>query len=225
MYGLIQGILYSFVIKTDFMKTAFCFDLDGTLTREEILPQIAKNVGLYEEINILTNITMQGLITFDKSFKLRVKLLSTIPVKEVKSTIDKISIDQHLKKFISENKDCCFIVTGNLDIWVDDFIKKNYNCNYFASKGLVDENKLLGIENILDKADAVKNIREKFNRVISIGDGMNDCSMFELSDKSIAYGGVHQPVQTLIKMSDYICYNSYALVTLLNSLKTSENEN
>ena len=69
------------------MKLAFCFDLDGTLTREEILPQIAKHVGLYEEIDLLTKITMDGLITFDKSFKLRTKLLSTIPISKVKKTI------------------------------------------------------------------------------------------------------------------------------------------
>ena len=115
MYGQIRATLFLFV-KNKFMKTAFCFDLDGTLTKEEILPQIAKHVDLFEEIDLLTNITMDGLITFDKSFKLRTKLLSTIPISIVKKTIGKIRIDYDLKKFVNENRNDCYIITGNLDV-------------------------------------------------------------------------------------------------------------
>src|SRR5690554_175911 len=119
--------------KINKMRTAFCFDLDGTLTKEEILPQIARKLGIYEEIDLLTNITMQGLITFDKSFKLRVKLLSSIPISEVKKIVDGIIIDENLQNFIQKHKENCFIVTGNLDVWVKDFIQEKYGCKFFSS--------------------------------------------------------------------------------------------
>lgn len=201
------------------MKVAFCFDLDGTLTNEEILPQIAKHVDLYEEIDLLTNITMKGLITFNKSFKLRVKLLSTIPISLVKKTVNNINIDKNLQQFILENNSTCYIVTGNLNVWVDDFILKNYNCQYFSSKATSKNDKLLGIEKIIYKQDAITELKKKYDCIISIGDGMNDCSMFEQSTIGIAYGGVHEPVATLVNLANYVCYDSLSLKRLLETLK------
>lgn len=207
------------------MKIAFCFDLDGTLTSEEILPQIARHLQLYEEIDLLTNITMQGLISFDKSFKLRVKLLSLVPISEVKKIVSKIKFDQSLSDFVKANKNDCYIVTGNLDVWVRDFIQENYGCEFYSSIADYSNDQLNGITKIITKADAVKELRQKYDMIVAVGDGMNDCSMFEQADKSIAYGGVHQPVTSLIKFSDYVVYESSALVTLLNSLKECSYEN
>jgi HAD superfamily phosphoserine phosphatase-like hydrolase len=201
------------------MKIAFCFDLDGTLTKEEILPKIAKQIDLFEEIDLLTNITMKGLITFDRSFKLRVKLLSSIPISKVNSIVDSVSIDSVLQSFVKKNKDNCFIVTGNLDVWTADFVQKNYACGFFSSKGIREGDTLLGLEKILYKEDAIKELRKTYDIIVSIGDGMNDCSMFASADIGVAFGGVHEPVSTLLKMSDYVCYNPNSLVTLLENLK------
>ncbi len=206
------------------MRIAFCFDLDGTLTSEEILPQIARHLQLFEEIDLLTNITMQGLISFDKSFKLRVKLLSSVPISEVKKIVAKVSFDKELSEFVKANKEDCYIITGNLDVWVREFIEENYGCNFYSSISNFEGDKLIGIDKIISKSDAIIELREKYDFIVAIGDGMNDCSMFEQADKGIAYGGVHQPVASLIKFSDYVVYNSSALVTLLNSLKKYNNE-
>ena len=206
------------------MKRAFCFDLDGTLTQEEILPEIARNVGIHEEIELLTKITMQGLMTFDKSMKLRVKLLSTVPISDVQKVVSRIRINQDLQKFIRENKENCFIVTGNLDVWVKDFIETNYGCRFFSSKANYKDDELLGIDSIIQKSNAIELLNDKYDSIVTVGDGMNDCSMFEAGDIGIAYGGVHPPVPTLIKLSDYVCYDGGALVNLLNALNRNSNE-
>jgi len=225
MFGPTRGILFLFVKSMiESMKRAFCFDLDGTLTEQEILPEIARNVGIHEEIDILTKITMQGLMTFDKSMKLRVKLLSVIPVSEVNNIVSKIIINPHLQKFIQENRENCFIITGNLDVWVDSFIKENFGCGYFSSNATVEGDKLIDISKILHKSTAVNAVREQYDTIVAVGDGMNDCSMFEASDLSIAYGGVHPPVPTLIKLSDYVCYDAKSLVNLLHSLNQYTHE-
>lgn len=208
------------------MKIAFCFDLDGTLTKEEILPQIAKHVDLWEEIDLLTKITMRGLITFEKSFRLRVKLLSTVPISTVKETVSKIRVDRHLQDFVRRNKGNCFIVTGNLDVWVNDFIKENYDCDYFSSVADWNDDELKGVSKIIEKKNAVEILRKDYDVIVTIGDGMNDCSMFEVGDIGISFGGVHDPVESLIKSSEYVCYDSLSLKNLLNSLlKHYSNEN
>ena len=203
-------------------KTAFCFDLDGTVTKQEILPLISKEVGLHEEINLLTDITLKGLIPFETSFKLRVKLLSIIAISVVKEVVTKVVLDENITNFIKDNKDNCFIVTGNLDVWVNELISNKLGCDSFSSTALYSGDQLDGIHIILNKGKAIEKIRASYDNIVTIGDSMNDCSMFEKANVRIAYGGIHNPVNTLIKLSDYVVYNSNTLVKLLENIK---NEN
>lgn len=199
------------------MKTAFCFDLDGTITSQEILPILAKEVDLYDEISTLTKVTMDGLIPFEKSFKLRVRLLSDIPISRVQTVIDGIELQKDIINFIKNNKDDCFIVTGNLDIWIEKAVKK-IGCKVYSSIAEYDGEKLKGIKKILNKSDAVIDLKKKYDRVIAIGDGMNDALMFEAADISIACGSVHDPVETLIELADFVTYNQKGLCNILNTL-------
>ena len=81
------------------MNTAFCFDLDGTVTQDEVLPFLARNIGLFDEIDALTMATINGHIPFEKSFKLRVRLLSSIPISEVHRALKNISLHKMLTEF------------------------------------------------------------------------------------------------------------------------------
>jgi len=197
---------------------AICFDLDGTVTSQEILPRIAKRIGIFEEINLLTNITLQGLIPFETSFKLRVKLLASVPITEVSQIVSETLLEKDIQQFIQQNAAICYIVTGNLDVWINDFVKKELGCNYFSSEADFEENKLLGIKKILNKGEAIKSLRQEYSKIITVGDSMNDCSMFEQANYRIAYGGVHSPVDSLVKLSDYVVYDSRSLCTLLKNL-------
>jgi len=199
------------------MKTAFCFDMDGTITSEEILPVLAKEVSLFEEIEILTKITMDGILPFEKSFKLRVKLLSTIPIPLVQSIIEKIQLQESLVNFIQKNKKNCFVITGNLDIWIKKLTHK-IGCNFYSSQADYKEDKLKGIKKILNKGEAVEEIKRNYDKVIVVGDGMNDAPMFEKADIKIAYGAVHEPVETLIQLADYVTYHQEGLCNILNTL-------
>ena len=66
------------------MSVAFAFDLDGTVTCEELLPLISKEVDLEEEIKFLTDLTINSFILFEMSFKLRYALLKNIKFSKVK---------------------------------------------------------------------------------------------------------------------------------------------
>lgn len=196
-------------------KVAFCFDLDGTVTQEELLPLIAKEADLFEEINILTKITLDGLIPFGKSFKLRVKLLASAPISVVKKIVDEVRLDPNITEFIRSNKSHCYIVTGNLDVWIAELIANELGCGFFSSQATYEGDTLHGIKKVLNKRDAIISLREQYDKIVTIGDSMNDCSMFEVADTRIAYGGVHQPTDSLIQLSDYVVYHSSSLVELL----------
>ena len=198
---------------------AFCFDLDGTVTTEEILPLLARELDLFDEISLLTQLTMNGQIPFQSSFKLRVKILSTIPIQQVKSIIQNVKLDPSISQFIRNNKKDCFIVTGNLDVWVEDLIRQKLGCAFYCSTAIREDHLVKGIGNILDKSTAILELKKKYSKIITIGDGMNDCAMFELANEGIAYSGVHPPVESLVKMSSFVATNSSSLVHLLHKIK------
>jgi HAD superfamily phosphoserine phosphatase-like hydrolase len=199
-------------------KTAYCFDLDGTVTQEEILPEIANVLGIKEEIYALTKATMNGHLNFESSFKLRVRLLSSVGLEIVRDIVSRVKINSKIQKFINSQPNNCFIVTGNLDVWIN-ILKDKINCKMFSSSALMQNDQIIGIKNILDKGFALKVIRDLgFERIICVGDGMNDISMFEQSDLSIAFGGVHEPFDTLIQLADYITYDEEGLCQVLKSL-------
>lgn len=200
-------------------KTAFCFDLDGTVTQEEILPLLSQEIGLFEEMQVLTEATIKGVIPFDRSFKLRCRLLSEIPISRVQNIIARVLLHLKIVEFITHHRKNCFILTGNLDVWIK-LLTERIGCKIFCSQADYEGDKLKGIAHILDKGSAVKQLRADatFDNVIAIGDGMGDAAMFEAANYSIAFGGVHPPIQTLIELSDIIVFDESALCRTLNTL-------
>jgi phosphoserine phosphatase len=199
------------------MNKIFCFDLDGTITTQEILPLIASELDLYEEILTLTHATINGLIPFERSFKLRCKLLSDVPINKVQKIVSKVKLNNFIVDFIKENKNDCYVVTGNIQEWIEPIIKK-LGCKFYCSKGKFNNNKLIGLDKIIDKGSVINSLKQQNNYIISIGDGMGDVSMFGESNIRIAFGGVHEPIETLIKNSDYLVYEGLSLCRLLNTL-------
>jgi phosphoserine phosphatase len=198
--------------------TAFCFDLDGTVTKAEVLPIIASEVGLSEEIRFLTDMTIKGQVPFEMSFRLRCALLSRIAVSEVADIVSKVPVEEETVRFLASNSRRSFIVTGNLDVWVKKLIDQ-IGCGFFSSQAEVLPNGTLGrLTKILRKSEAVRLIRSRFDRVVCIGEGFNDLPMFEEADIGIAYAGVHPPARELIDNSDYVTGNAGALCRLLGTL-------
>lgn len=199
------------------MKTAFCFDLDGTITQQEILPLIAQDLDLKEEFDVLTLATINGILPFSSSFKLRCKLLVDVPISRVKTIVLQINLFKKVVKFIQQAKGNCFIATGNLDVWIEDIIKK-IGCTTYSSEAIYKGDKLLGISRILDKGDAIKDIRTKgFDRIIAIGDGMGDIDMFRQADVSIFFSEDHQPANALKDVCDYLIFDETTLCEILST--------
>ena len=199
------------------MKTLYCFDLDGTVTSQELLPLMAAELDLYEEISALTQATISGLIPFERSFKLRCKLLSDVPIEKVQDVANKVKLNKTIVKFKKKNKENCCIITGNIYEWIKPIVEK-LDCKIFCSKGKFKNGKLKGLEKIVDKGQIIKVLKQSNKSIVSVGDGMGDVLMFQESDVSIAYGGVHEPIETLMKVSDYLVYDEDSLCRLLNTL-------
>ena len=199
------------------MSTAFCFDLDGTVTKDEILPVLSREIGLFEEISALTEATVRGVIPFRRSFLLRCRLLAEIPVSRIQEIISDIRVNDEILSFIRGNRNNCYIVTGNLDVWVAPLVDR-FGCRFFCSTADIHADRLVGVNGVLDKAQAISEIRTWHSKIVAIGDGMGDVRMFEHSDVRIAFGGTHRPIQTLMKLANFVSFHEKSLCNLLFTL-------
>ena len=164
------------------MTTVFLFDLDGTITCNELLPLIGREIGLYDELVKLTDDTMQGKIPFDQSFKKRVSMLSQSPLADIQEIILNAPCFEELLNWIKSNREECYIVTGNLDLWIQPWMTKH------KIRGFTSESEISGdsyeVSKILRKESVLQNFVNK--RTVMIGDGANDARIMELSDIGIA---------------------------------------
>ena len=194
----------------------FLFDLDSTVTKQEILPTISKELGIYEKMTELTESTMSGEIPFKQSFLQRVELLKDIPVSEVSNMVSKIQLNNHLVEFIQNNRERCNIVTGNLDVWIDGLIKKmGMERNTFCSKAIVKNDCIEDVFNIVDKNAVISQMVLPF---VAIGDGNNDAEMIEAAEVGIGYGGVREIAPAVLACATHAIYEEEKLVEFLERL-------
>lgn len=194
----------------------FLFDLDSTITRQEILPTVSKKVGIYEKMSSLTESTMRGEIPFKQSLLQRVDLLKDIPVSEVENIVGEIETNEFLVDFIRRNKERCYIVTGNLDVWIKELVKKcGMEHNTFCSKALVKDDYIQDVFSIIDKNAVISQMVLPF---IAVGDGNNDAEMIEAAEVGIGYGGVRNIAPSVLACASHAVYNEKKLVEFLERL-------
>lgn len=199
------------------MTTCFAFDLDGTVTSQELLPLIAGAVDLEKEMRLLTEITLKGLIPFEDSFRLRCAVLANAPIGVVRDIVASVKFDPDIEAFIKENRSNCAVVTGNLDVWIKPLVDR-LGCECFCSQGVAQGDRLSGVANVLRKSKPILELRERFSKIVVIGESVNDMPMFDVADIGIAFGGVHEPVREVIEMSHYVVFEGRSLCRLLSTL-------
>lgn len=196
---------------------AFCFDLDGTLSAIEILPAIAAEIGIAEEVETLTRVTMDGHVSFAQSLRLRALLLGSVPIDRVHGVVADLPLNEDLAAFIDERADSCFVVTGNLDVWLEPMTKR-LACPVVASRA-TPRNGTIRVEDVVDKGQFVRELRRRgFDRVIAVGDGANDVPMLQEATVGIAFGGVHSPTRSAVEAADYVVHEGGDLCRLLVGL-------
>lgn len=199
------------------MNTQFAFDLDGTVTSQELLPLIASQLGFLSEMQLLTRLTIDGTIDFEQSFRLRCAILQSVPISSVQEIVADVPLNPDISGFIAANREHCTVVTGNLDVWIRPVLDR-LGCRFYSSTCFTEGDRLQRLDRVLHKSKAVHELKRVGTRVVAIGDGANDVSMFEAADIGIAYGGVHSPAPALADISDYLTFDGGALCRLLSTL-------
>ena len=203
-------------------RYVFLFDLDSTITKEEILPKISIQVGKMAEMRELTEATMNGEIPFVESFKKRVKILSEIPVSKVQEIVENIILNDELVKFIQQYKEQCYIVTGNLDVWINKLLEKiNMKDHCYCSHAIINDDKIVTIKDIINKKEICEKLDKEF---VAIGDGNNDAEMIKMAKIGIGCGLVREIAPAVKENCTYAIYDEKTMVKFLRTLAEDKND-
>ncbi len=194
----------------------FLFDLDSTITRQEILPTISERIGKQQEMRELTEATMRGEIPFKTSFLNRVEILSCVDVSEVNELVATIPLNEKISKFIYDNKERCYVVTGNLDVWISGLMKKiGMEEHVYCSKADVVDNRINKVISVIDKELMAKQFVQP---MVVIGDGDNDSGIAQYAKIAVGFGGVRSIAPSLLRNIDYAFYDDNRCAAFLEAL-------
>lgn len=194
----------------------FLFDLDATITKQEILPTVAKEIGIYDELKKLKESAAHGELPFKKSLLNKVDLLKGIPVSTINAIIRDIVLNEKLLEFIRINKDRCYVVTGNLDVWIEGLLSRmGIGGNVFCSKAFVKDGYIEEVFSVVDKYAVISQMVVPF---VAVGDGNNDVEMIEAAEVGIGYGGVKEIAPAVLECATHLIYNEDKLVYFLEKL-------
>lgn len=180
-------------------KRLIVFDMDSTLIQSEVIDEMAKVLGVGEEVSKITKRAMEGEIDFDQSLTLRVSKLKGLTVEKMKFILDNLELTQGAEHFIKRVKSLGYkvaIISGGFSFYADA-LKEKLGLDYAFSNELEIQNgaltgKVLGtIINAQQKAMLLKLIAQQekisMEQVVAIGDGANDLQMLSLAGLGIAY--------------------------------------
>lgn len=181
------------------MKNYYIIDFDSTFTQVEALDELARislennpnRQAIYEEIERLTNLAMEGKISFRESLAGRVKLLEANRdhlaklIVHLKKKVSK-SFSRN-KEFFKDNADTAWIVSGGFKEFITPVvtpyhIKKE---NIYANTFRFDEaGNIIGYDEanpLSDEGGKVKLLKqlEIQGRIFGIGDGYSDFQLKE----------------------------------------------
>ncbi|EPG75287.1 phosphoserine phosphatase SerB [Leptospira fainei serovar Hurstbridge str. BUT 6] len=179
-------------------KSLFCFDMDSTLIQQEVVDELARFAGVYDEVASVTREAMEGKLNFQESLRKRCAHLRGLAADSLLKLYPRLTLNFGVRELLPELK----LRGAKLAVFSGGFIdilaafQKDYEIDEVRANVLekIDE-KLTGsvLGGIVDKdvkRGSLIELREKFGiskrDVVAVGDGANDQLM--LSEAGIGIG-------------------------------------
>lgn len=172
------------------------FDVEGVLFDAEFLPLIAEKVNKEKEIWEITKKGIQGLIDWEEGLKTRVNALRGLSYETCKEVADSLPIMTGAKETCRILKAAgwkLLAVSGGFTL-ITKRLEKELELDYvFANELIFKDGKLGGVK-VNVNADKAKSARikvaewkEKKENIVTVVDGANDLTLFDICGLRIAY--------------------------------------
>lgn len=175
-------------------------DMDSTLLAIESIDEIADMHNIKPQVAAITQLSMQGEISFEQSLTRRTALLQGLPQQALQRVFDeRVKLNPGAEKMLRQAKLSglkTMVISGGFTFFTER-IKTRLDFDYAAANVLeIADDKLTGniVGNIIGregKADILRQVRDELGisraQIIAIGDGANDLDMMTEAGVSIAY--------------------------------------
>jgi phosphoserine phosphatase SerB len=183
-------------------KKLICFDMDSTLINEEVIDEIARQAGFYEEVSKITESAMQGNLDFKASLRERVKLFAGMPKAGAEAIISALTLSPGADKLISQFRFKGIkvaVVSGGFQFILKHFQKSLFLDHVFGNSLFVDEDECFTgeVQDPIVDADfkrmKVVELKEHYHaaseETVVVGDGANDIPMMGVAGVSVSFCG------------------------------------
>ncbi|KAL8433336.1 hypothetical protein Efla_001890 [Eimeria flavescens] len=125
-----------------------CFDMDSTLIEEEVIDEIAAEVGKKEEVAALTRWAMEGGASFAQSFKLRLSVLKGLDRAALSAVGRRLNVTRgglDLCRLLKARGVFLCILSGGFTLFAEEF-KQKLQIDFVAANqlGFTQEGQLTG---------------------------------------------------------------------------------
>ncbi|WP_372773348.1 phosphoserine phosphatase SerB [Mangrovibacterium sp.] len=195
------GVDIAFQVDSMFRRNRrlVCFDMDSTLIQAEVIDELARRAGKYDEVSAITEAAMRGELDFKESFEKRVSYLRGLDVSVMQEIAEQLPLTEGAERLFRTLKKFGYktaILSGGFN-YFGNHLKSKLGVDYvFANELEIVDGKLTGrhIGEVVDgakKAEMLKLLAFKedlhLEQVIAVGDGSNDLPMIQLAGLGIAF--------------------------------------
>lgn len=180
-------------------KRLIVFDMDSTVTDEEVIDALAREAGVEEEVKCITEQAMCGDLDFKEALTHRVQLLKGMPVELMEAIAENLALTPGTEELLTTLKAMGYktaLISGGFTFFTDR-LKERLNFDYaFANELDIDDGKLTGrlkgeIIDAEGKGRIITELAEKENittdNIVAVGDGANDQIMIKNAGLGIAF--------------------------------------
>jgi phosphoserine phosphatase len=180
-------------------KRLVVLDMDSTLIQSEVIDELARFKGVYQEVAAITHAAMNGKIDYDESLRQRVQMLKGMSLSDLEKVFQKVQLTPGASDLISILKKLGYktaLISGGFT-YVAEKLKNQLGIDFVYANTLeLKDGVLTGlvippIVNAQRKADLLDVIAQQekidLDQVIAIGDGANDLLMLEKAGLGIAF--------------------------------------
>ncbi|TGK04101.1 phosphoserine phosphatase SerB [Leptospira langatensis] len=194
-------------------RTLFCFDMDSTLIQEEVIDELARFAGVYDEVASVTKEAMEGNLNFIEALRKRCTYLKDLPLSVFDDLYSKIRVNHGVPELLiglKERNSKTAVFSGGFTDILEKFKSKygidEIRANYLDRK----DGKLVGTVSgrVVDKnvkRDSLLELGSEFkipkSNIVAVGDGANDQLMLEEAGLGI---GFHAKEGLKSKISNWI---------------------